>query len=377
MRSLSLAALLLTALTGCPMEVGPDYDSSRQGAAAGYPTLSISGNPSSVPARQQADMNIELRGWRETNAKRTLVSINGPTDAKAPRLDTIFDGGRLPPMAHVYKVGVFAGIAHGIEQKGDVHLVGFATRAGSGLRVPRSGYDIGQGFTAMVLYADSDGVTLKYTREDGVVTGYVVHLLGLKVDPALVAGYRGCVAGGRRQLPAVRGGAVIGRATGALKVAVRDSGTFMDPRSRKDWYSSGAQAAPPPKQQSQPQQPPAQQSPSIPPSKSSQTGEQTTRCSAAGVTFALDAPPAACAVRRLRVTAPVGYSWVMGGAAATTGKPAWVGGASGVSCSGGTCSWTFAKLRLPCGAGPYRVALLADATNDDPRRGRLIASCQP
>jgi hypothetical protein len=38
-------------------------------------------------------------------------------------------------------------------------------------------------------------------------------------------------------LPALRGSQALGRARDAsIGVAIRDTGSFMDPRSRKDWW---------------------------------------------------------------------------------------------------------------------------------------------
>jgi hypothetical protein len=88
-----------------------------------------------------------------------------------------------------------------------------------------------------VLYAAPDRITLKYTRTDNVVHGYTLHLVGLCVDPPLLDLYRSWNAAGRGQLPALQPGQAFGRAASAtVGVAIRDSGTFMDPRSRKDWW---------------------------------------------------------------------------------------------------------------------------------------------
>jgi len=103
--------------------------------------------------------------------------------------------------------------------------------------VPPSGYDIGEGYAVLVLYANAERVTLKYTREDNVVRGYTLHLEGLMVHPTLLAVYEAADAAGRSALPALRAGDVVGLArNGEVRVAIRDSGRFMDPRSRKDWW---------------------------------------------------------------------------------------------------------------------------------------------
>jgi hypothetical protein len=38
-----------------------------------------------------------------------------------------------------------------------------------------------------VLYADDSSVTLKYTGEDDVVYGYTIHVVGVCVEPSLLA----------------------------------------------------------------------------------------------------------------------------------------------------------------------------------------------
>ena len=121
-------------------------------------------------------------------------------------------------------------------------MVGLATSPGEPVSIPGRNAPIYRGgFKALVLYADDRQLTLGYTRHDSVAGGYVVHLLGLCVDPNLLALYRaqnddhGWRATGH--LPALRSGQIIGTAQGAeLKVAVRDNGSFMDPRSSKDWW---------------------------------------------------------------------------------------------------------------------------------------------
>ena len=102
----------------------------------------------------------------------------------------------------------------------------------------RSGYDIGDGDTALVLYATDQTLTLKYTRDDNVVSGYTVHVAGVCTEPTLLALYQRLDAEGRASLPALCGDAPLGRAIGdEIQVSIRDTGSFMDPRSRKDWWT--------------------------------------------------------------------------------------------------------------------------------------------
>jgi len=374
----------LTVLGGCAVEVGgPEPGELYTTSGSGYSTLSINGSPTSTPAHLQADLNIKLRGMGEVNEARTLIDINGPTDSGAPKINTLFVDGRVPGMARLYKVGKFGGLATGLEGGYPVHVVELVTSAGETVRTPRSGYDIGGGKTALVLYADADSLTLKYTREDSIVHGYAIHLLGLKVDAALLALYRSCVAAGRSELPALAGGQAVGTAGATLMVSVRDTGQFMDPRARKDWYEAGASAAPPPSAPPAPPSTPPAPPPSTPPAPpptnppAPAPSTQGTSCSAGDVQLALDQAPAACGHVTLTVTASQAHAWVLAGVAAPGSGVQWKGGATDVGCGGGTCHWTFKDLPVPCQAGPYTLRFMKDAVNDDPSLGQQVASCQP
>ena len=112
-----------------------------------------------------------------------------------------------------------------------------ASTPGELIRVPDFGYTIGSGYEVLVLYATPQRITLKYTRNDNVVHGFTLHLEDICVDPDLLALYQATDAAGRDRLPALRPGQPFARAAGAaIGVAIRNSGTFMDPRSRKDWW---------------------------------------------------------------------------------------------------------------------------------------------
>lgn len=97
--------------------------------------------------------------------------------------------------------------------------------------------EIGGGYRAMVLFVDSDSITLKYTREDNIIYGYAIHIEGICVEPRLVALYDQMNRAGRRSLPVLRGLQPLGRAIGGeILLSIRDSGAFMDPRVEKDWW---------------------------------------------------------------------------------------------------------------------------------------------
>ena len=118
----------------------------------------------------------------------------------------------------------------------DVTVLGMGTTRGETIYTPDSGYDIGGDYEYLVLYAGETDLTLHIGREDEFF-GYVLHIDGVCTDPDLLALYRQNHAAGRGNLPALRGHQAFGVAVGSeIQVAVRDTGTFMDPRSRNDWW---------------------------------------------------------------------------------------------------------------------------------------------
>jgi hypothetical protein len=107
---------------------------------------------------------------------------------------------------------------------------------GEMILTPDSGYDIGEGRDVLVLYAEPTRITFHIGREDGF-TGYVMHLEDVCVEPGLLALYQASNAAGRQALPALAGRQPFGRALGnEIKIAIRDHGSFLDPRSRNDWW---------------------------------------------------------------------------------------------------------------------------------------------
>jgi hypothetical protein len=205
--------------------------------------------PDSAPAELHPDLNLALRSYREnTTAYRGLVDINGLVDSLAPRLHTLFSDERWPGISRVHQVfkwdGNWPGV-YGVYPITDpaVTLAGLISTPGEKVRVPYRPAEIfhdtvtGRHYVAMVLYAAPDRITLKYTRDDTAATGYTIHIEGICVEPRLVALYNATNAAGRTYLPGLQYGQAIGRAAGSeLGVAIRDTGSFMDPRSRKDWW---------------------------------------------------------------------------------------------------------------------------------------------
>lgn len=197
--------------------------------------------PKTKDAAKHGDVNLLLRSWRVAAGQAaSLVDIAGPTDGKAPKLYTLFEDSRSPTFRGVYQVEGWdwgKNAPSTFMTDPPVTMAGFATGPAEIVRLPQSGYDIGGGFQALVLYATTDTITLKYTRDDDVVSGYTIHLANVCVEPRLRALYDQANAAGRTELPGLAAKQPLGRARkGELLVTIRDTGAWMDPRSRKDWY---------------------------------------------------------------------------------------------------------------------------------------------
>lgn len=222
---------------------------------AAFDLIPIEGSPvSDHPDFMHADLNLSLRGYTVVSETLALEFYNGPTDPNAPQLHGLFEPNRRPPIKRVYQINEWIwdaaacnGSARGcrggpVDVFWPVTLVGLATTPGEPIHIPERGPQIySGGFTAMVLYAEERQITLGYTRRDRVSAGYVVHLMNVCVDPNLLALYQsqknadGWHTSGF--LPALRNNQPLGVAAGGeVLVAVRDVGSFMDPRSEKDWW---------------------------------------------------------------------------------------------------------------------------------------------
>jgi hypothetical protein len=205
-----------------------------------YGTLSVNGPSTDLPAEEHPDINLALRGYVAVDEGKTLVDYGGHADPLAPQLAGLFARHRAPAFSNTYQVydWDWARNCRGSPiTRFPVTLAELEAEDGETIHVPDAGTDIGQGHVALVLYASERRLTLKYTREDNVIQGYTLHIEGICVEPSLLALYRSCNASGRAQLPALENGQAIGRARESeVGIAIRDSGSFMDPRSRKDWW---------------------------------------------------------------------------------------------------------------------------------------------
>lgn len=215
-----------------------------QSSIATFGQLSVI-NPSTVkPPVDNPDLNLALRGYRATDAPLTLVNYNGGTDVNAPQMVGIFAEQRTPDLVGAYQIYDWNLECGEDGCRGDpltrypVTLLGLGATPGEAISIPsrRPEIDAG-GQKVLVLYAAPTRITFVYLREDTIAVGYTVHMEEICVDPNLVTLYETLHQAGRTTLPALSNGEALGVAfSPEVKIAIRDWGSFLDPRSRKDWW---------------------------------------------------------------------------------------------------------------------------------------------
>lgn len=208
-----------------------------------YGTVAPISAPTDRPAENHADLNLALRSYISTTAYLGLVDYGGDTDPLAPQLAGLFSDNRTPTFRRDYQVYGWDWTCNCRSTPitdWPVTLTGLLVTPTETIHLPNWGYNIGHRpneYAAMVLYASTNRITFTFTRNDNVAQGYALHLENICVEPRLLALYQSMNAAGRTQLPAINAGQGIGTVIGnELGVAIRDTGSFMDPRSRKDWW---------------------------------------------------------------------------------------------------------------------------------------------
>lgn len=204
-----------------------------------YTSLSIAGPPLTVNPERDENLNLGYRGYEVTDAPRRLVTLGPVHDAKAPQFSGLFGDRRTPVFTQTYQRYRWSDECDcptDTTSPWETTVLGMGVKPGETIYTPDSGYDIGGGYEYLVMYAAETRITLHIGREDEF-PGYVIHIEDVCTDPDLLALYRQNHAAGRGELPALRGHQPFGKALGnEIKIAVRDTGSFMDPRSRNDWW---------------------------------------------------------------------------------------------------------------------------------------------
>lgn len=195
------------------------------------------------------DYNLGLHSWTLVEGAGGLYYYDHLIDPNAPQLTGLISGNPYPNVTSVYTIDPISGVDHPNSWASHIlpgqgaTLVGFGTTPGQQILLPPSGYDIGGGYSAIIMYADENNITLKYTREDDIVSGYTLYLSNLNVNPEILALYQQADAAGRIQLPALAAFQLLGTALGEeILVAIRDTGAFMDPRWQNDWWQKLVEA---------------------------------------------------------------------------------------------------------------------------------------
>jgi hypothetical protein len=199
-----------------------------------YSLIPINGERDSRPAAEHGDLNLKLREPQPIQRELALVDIkDAGIDSNAPKLSDVFE----PKFVKLYTIHDWdwgCNCKGQLIQDEQVVLVGIDTTPGEPVFIPTKEQDIfGGKFYAVVLYASEDSLTFVYEREGAVATGYSVHYLGLHTDPNLLVLYRDSKGS---ELPGLTLDTPVGVAGDELIVAIRDRGTFLDARSRKDWW---------------------------------------------------------------------------------------------------------------------------------------------
>jgi hypothetical protein len=210
-------------------------------ADTGYGTLGVIAADTRRPPEGNPDLNLSLLGYQPHGAATTYTDYGPADDPLAPQMRGLFADRRKPGFTTAY---INNGWDWGSNSRTppspgqfDTTVIGIAVVPGESLFTPGSDRPIGNGYSAMVLYADSNQITLKYTPEDSIARGYTVFIEGISVNSQLLALYQSTNSAGRGSLPALRASQLLGTASGGeIRFAIRDNATFMDPRSQQDWW---------------------------------------------------------------------------------------------------------------------------------------------
>ena len=229
--------ILLPMTAGQPPEPPASLNCNLPGTA--YHSLSVNGEPLTVNPDINPNLNLGYRGYVKVNAPLRLVELGPVHDPDAPQFPGLFGDRRTPTLTSTYqryKWDEACNCPVAYDSRWEATVLGMGVQPGETIYTPDSGYDIGDGYEYLVLYAGTTDLTLHIGREDEFF-GYVLHIDGVCTDPDLLALYRQNHAAGRGSLPALRGHQAFGVAVGTeIQIAVRDTGSFIDPRSRNDWW---------------------------------------------------------------------------------------------------------------------------------------------
>lgn len=225
----------------CPSSSNQTYESIRPDTPPHRKLSSPESNP---------QINFSLHEWTEVNEAKEPVNYGGETDPNPPpSIGSIF-AGRYPEIVKTYaiyhqKPQTEYDFCISTAPPGSfcpkVTLIGLGATPGEPLLGLAAGRKISGENTLMVLYADQNTITFTHSTGDTwPADGYPFYIHDICVDPNLLATYQKNNSDGRGVLPAVKAGQIFGYAKNTdVKVTVRDTDQWMDPRAKKDWWQFG------------------------------------------------------------------------------------------------------------------------------------------
>ncbi len=230
----------LGAKGSCPITSSNSYNNVHTDTSSG--DMPVNGDPANSP-----EINLRLRGFGPVNESPTLISRNGNAygldNQMPPQISTLY-GGPVPQIAKTYVVYEwdFQNNKSLAPQQATpnykVHLVGLQATPGQKLVGLTAGRKIDSaGDVFMVMYATKTDITFTHSPSDSLLGGYLFYFVDLCVDPNLLAAYQKDNAVGRSNLPVVATGQEFGTAGNTdVKVGIRDTMSFVDPRYKQDWW---------------------------------------------------------------------------------------------------------------------------------------------
>lgn len=199
------------------------------------------------------ETNVALRGYFEVQESTSLVSRNGDMSGldpnMPPQISTLFTN-HYPKIAKTYRINNWNYEANkpipgeSATPAWKVHIIGMQATPGEPLVGLKAGRTVDGSHVFLVMYAEKNFIMLVHSNEDTWdeygPSGYPFYFMEICVDPNLLALYQKTNAEGRNELPGVAMGQVFGYAkTNEVKMTLRDTMSFMDPRYKEDWWEYG------------------------------------------------------------------------------------------------------------------------------------------
>jgi hypothetical protein len=151
-------------------------------------------------ASRSPDLNMNVRGWYPVAELLGFVQYpyppDAPPDTEHPLHLSNIAGSTAASFVRTYQVNDWDWLGCNCPVSRNpspypVTMLGLRTIPSQPLHIASRDRPVDpRGYTAMVLYAEPGQIALKYTWDDRVDDGYLVHLVNLCVDPNLVALYQ-------------------------------------------------------------------------------------------------------------------------------------------------------------------------------------------